>query len=264
MIDTIQIETTNACPNKCTFCPHGLIEGVKTMDMDLFKRIIDEAKELGIKKIAPFQNGEPFADKFIFERLDYIKEKAPEMPIEIFTNGVLLDSDKIERLNNYNIILVNFSINAACAETYKKVCGTDNFHIVISNAAHAAENLRGIPVRVSIVPCPEAIDDIKEFQSFWAHYDVEVQVNEYFNWEGKIWEPKETLLNPCFRIMSHLNVQADGKVIWCCMDIGENIIGDLNKQTIKDVWEKTEWRRIMHLHGKRPCLEPCFKCQNRT
>lgn len=262
-IEFVQIETTNACPNKCKFCPHGLIEGTKVMTMELFKKIIDEAAELGIEKIVPFQNGEPFADEFIFDRLDYIKEKMPKAKLDIFTNGALLNKEKIDKLNDYNIELINFSINAACEETYKAVCGTDNYQTVMDNALYAAGNLKK-RVRVSIVPCPEAVDDVPKFKTYWSNFPVEVQVNEYFNWSGKIWPEKETILQPCFRILRHLNVQADGKVIWCCMDIGEKIIGDLTKESIHDVWEKSEWRRIMHKHGKRFCLEPCFKCQNRT
>ena len=44
------------------------------------------------------------------------------------------------------------------------------------------------------------------------------------------------------------------------MDTGENIIGDLTKETIDEAWKKNEWRRLMHTQGKRVFLKPCDNC----
>jgi MoaA/NifB/PqqE/SkfB family radical SAM enzyme len=261
----LQIETSNYCPNACVFCPHEKICNKGMMDMDLFKRIIDQAAEMKIKKIVPFQNGDPFTDPLLFERLDYVKEKMPWVEFELFTNCALLDKEKIQKLKNYNFVLINLSINAATKETYEKTCGRKHFDKVIENALELVKELTPkIKVRVSMIPCPEAKDDVEKFKEFWSKYPVEVQVNEYFNWQGRIWKSKEVKLQPCIRIIAHLNVQYDGKVIWCCMDIGEHIIGDLTKQTLQEVWDKTEYRRLMHTQGKRMCLEPCYRYGNQT
>jgi radical SAM protein with 4Fe4S-binding SPASM domain len=235
------------------------------MDMDLFKKIIDQASELKVHRIVPFLNGEPFTDPKYFEKLDYIREKMPDCYLEIFSNGSLLTDEIIEKLKKYKVDFMNISVNAATSEVYEKVCQRKHFDRVVSNTIKLIKELKGITtIRVSMVPTEDAIVDVEKFKTFWKEYLPEslIQINDYYNWQGRIFESNEIQIKPCFRILGHLTVQSDGKVIWCCMDIGDYIVGDLNKQSLKEVWQKSEYRRIMHKQGKRMFLDPCKRCRS--
>jgi len=140
-IKVLQIETTNHCNNNCVFCPHKTIEFKQCMDMNLFKKIINEAKELGIKKIIPFLNGEPFMDPLFFERLKYIRKfMSEDTVIDVYTNGRLLTEKVVEALNNHNVNFINISLNAFNEITYKKITGSNDFKTIEENAVYCINN----------------------------------------------------------------------------------------------------------------------------
>src|SRR3982750_2936536 len=62
--EIVQIESTNICNAKCVFCPRDEMhrrQGV--MSLELFKKVVDECAELGIRHL-PLQNyGERFFDR---------------------------------------------------------------------------------------------------------------------------------------------------------------------------------------------------------
>jgi radical SAM protein with 4Fe4S-binding SPASM domain len=237
------------------------------MKLDLFKKIIDEGKEMKVNRVVPFLNGEPFTDPEYFEKLSYIREKMPDVYLEIFSNGSILTKEKVDELKKFKINFINISVNAATSESYEKVTKRKHFDKVVENTIYLIKTLKDTKIRVSMVPCPEAVSDVTKFKEFWKQYlpEDQIQINEYYNWQGRIFRSNEIQIKPCFRIAGHLTIQQDGKVIWCCMDIGDNpdyIIGDLNKQSLQEVWEKSEWRRIMHKQLKRMYLEPCKRCKS--
>ena len=65
----IGIETTNNCNLDCIMCPrHDMTRPVQDMDMELFKKIINDIK--GEVEMVWLQHyGEPFLDKKIFEKI---------------------------------------------------------------------------------------------------------------------------------------------------------------------------------------------------
>ncbi len=73
-------------------------------------------------------SGDPFASKVYRRLIESIDGKDfPNLTLDLFTNGVLLTPEqwqKLERVHS-NIGLISFSIDAATAETYKKVRGGD-------------------------------------------------------------------------------------------------------------------------------------------
>lgn len=258
-LDTLQIETANICNNHCIFCPHQKTNNHTIMPMELFKKIIDEAILLKPRRIVPFLNGEPFLDPFIFERLDYIREKLPNTYLEIFTNATTITKPIIEKLKKYNIDFINISVNAANKKTYKKITLNNLYDKVVINTINIIESNISKNVRVSLVPIGMKEIEIEQFKKFWKQYNCEVQINQVYNWHGDF-GGHETNTIPCIRILSHMTILADGRVNLCCMDTGDYIIGDVNKQTLMEVWNNNEWMRWMHLQYKRPMVKPCCWC----
>lgn len=119
-IDSLFIELTNFCNFNCDFCAYGFMKREKRhMDFDLACRILDEAaKEKIADRIFPHFVGEPLLYPYLFEFLERAKEKA--IPVELFTNGSLLDEKGIKRLYELDIkrLLLSFQtpdkISFAC------------------------------------------------------------------------------------------------------------------------------------------------------
>ena len=60
----MQIEATNICNAKCTFCPRDDMkrrQGI--MDMALYRKIVDECAALGIGHVRMHNYGEAFVDR---------------------------------------------------------------------------------------------------------------------------------------------------------------------------------------------------------
>jgi hypothetical protein len=89
---SLYIEGTNACNAACVFCAYPQMERAKAvMPMTLFKKSIDEWAALGGDEIdlTPIV-GEPLADKFLFERMDYMMSVPKIRRFHFFTNAVLI------------------------------------------------------------------------------------------------------------------------------------------------------------------------------
>jgi len=69
--------------------------------------------------------------------------------------------------------------------------------------------------------------------------------------------------SPCWRLFIDLSICADGKAVVCCQDVrGTQILGDLNKEHIADIWNGKEYTRIReaHVNFKQEEVEFCKDC----
>jgi cyclic pyranopterin phosphate synthase len=67
----------------------------------------------------------------------------------------------------------------------------------------------------------------------------------------------------CVQMFKGFQIQANGECVPCCVDWKRvNVIGNINKGSIRDVWEgkKLKSLRTAHLKGKRREIEPCQSC----
>ncbi|NPV29588.1 MAG: radical SAM protein [Firmicutes bacterium] len=90
---TILIDPTSACNLKCTGCWAGEYAKHDQLEPELFDRILQEAKELGIYSIV-LSGGEPFIYPHLFE----IAEKHSDMAFMAYTNGTRIDDETADRL----------------------------------------------------------------------------------------------------------------------------------------------------------------------
>ena len=109
-ISSLFVELTNQCNFDCDFCAHRFMKREKRhMDFSLACRILDEiTREKIVDRVLPHFVGEPLLYPRLFEFLERTKEK--DLPIELFTNGSLLDEKNIKRLYDMNIkrLLLSF------------------------------------------------------------------------------------------------------------------------------------------------------------
>ncbi|MBI4453704.1 radical SAM protein [Candidatus Woesearchaeota archaeon] len=104
----IDIETSNVCNLNCKYCfrdVYGTKEALKS-ELPLAERLrlIKEAKELGCETIKITGAGEPFADAGVWDMINYANKL--DMWVMIFTNGALLNKEKIAELYKMNVSLI--------------------------------------------------------------------------------------------------------------------------------------------------------------
>ena len=93
----IDIELVEGCNFKCYFCRAKEITNNVYIDLMLFKRIITEAKQLGIKtvKLTPCR-GEPFLHPNIYEILEFACQHMDH--VHMFTNATAINVDKLKAI----------------------------------------------------------------------------------------------------------------------------------------------------------------------
>ena len=144
-LDTVYFETTNACNLSCIHCYANAERGLENeMDLGQIKGLMDSLTDLGVLNIV-LTGGEPLSHPDIFEIMEYIVEK--DMNFHLFTNGVLLDDTKVNKLKKLNPGTVAVSLDGANADTYKVIRVANVFDKVVENIKLLID--AGIQVRIN-------------------------------------------------------------------------------------------------------------------
>jgi MoaA/NifB/PqqE/SkfB family radical SAM enzyme len=239
----IQIESSTACNGHCEFCPRFDMKrsGGEMPDI-LFHKIIDEAMAMGVKIISPFLNGEPFLFPRLFEWLDYLKER--DIHFVLFTNGSMLTKGKAENMNAYcDVGKLIFSMHGYDKLSYESQMRL-SYETVKSNIEYFI-SIAKIPYQVYILDTAINHKGIDIFLETWKEGNP--YSAKYNNWAGKRPSSMKGVKIPCERILSEMTIYWDGRVNLCCMDSDAGVIlGDVNSQSIKEIWEGNQWMRDKH------------------
>lgn len=176
---SITIETSAKCNLKCVMCPRVKPD----WDLDGF---IHEAI---LRKIEPFLPcaqhlqlhglGEPLLSPAFWQILELIRENGIVFS-EVNSNGLLLDDDRIQRLVDSDLSLINISLDAATPETYRRIRGGDftraveNIRwlrrrrddggrrrpLIVINMTLMVENIRELPAFVELA-CDLGVDGVQ-------------------------------------------------------------------------------------------------------
>ncbi|MDD5622904.1 MAG: radical SAM/SPASM domain-containing protein [Actinomycetota bacterium] len=122
----IWIETSSRCNLKCRFCVNeDLPPDMRgDMDLDLFKRIIDEISGK-VYDINLFHRGEPLLNRYIVPMVSYAAGRG--IKTRIHTNATLLDKDLSRKLILAGLDLISFSFDGYTKEKYEKNRSGANF-----------------------------------------------------------------------------------------------------------------------------------------
>jgi MoaA/NifB/PqqE/SkfB family radical SAM enzyme len=130
----IEIELTNRCNLACVQClrsrglkPYELGE----MSFESYQRILSQFPyviHLGLNGF-----GEPLLHHRFFDIVAYTRRDRPWCKITIYSNGMLIDAERADRLMDCGVKEVNISIDAATPLTYQRVRRGGRLHVVHDN-----------------------------------------------------------------------------------------------------------------------------------
>jgi sulfatase maturation enzyme AslB (radical SAM superfamily) len=269
MLEVLQVETTNHCNARCIFCAHGQIKKHGTMPGRLYTKILKDAGRLDPhpKTFIPMLTGEPFLDLQIVDRVKEARAALPATEIHLYTNGSLLKEELIRKLSQVSDFQLNISANGASVETRKKLTGLDDYEN-LANMIDYVDAL-GIPHTVSLVQHPSITPEEEEaFNHKWGQVTSSSScrtpyVFQHLNFAGLTCPAEGNNFTRCIHATSHMTVLWDGRVNLCCMDpLGRKIFGDLNHQTVAEVWFSKERQHYVSLHeeGRGTECEVCHDC----
>jgi|TARA_Y100000310_G_C20703453_1_gene832257 MoaA/NifB/PqqE/SkfB family radical SAM enzyme len=248
----ITIENTNICTANCVICPRSKYnQPLGVMGFSLFAKIINQcSQQTNIDTIDIGGFGEPFADKLLFDRCELIRKRLPKARIFTSSNCFLMTPDKYGEVCKY-IDSLKISVYGVTKETYEK-CHRGN---VTQERTYA--NILGLlerkdrPYTIGLLTLSDNHHEMDDWVKFWQPKLDEVYVWKPHNFGG--------LMN--FRKLSReriscgrpsngpLYIHIDGTVSMCCLDINKNlVIGDINKQTITEIFQSKEYRELRRAH----------------
>ena len=227
------------------------------MSNELFEKILNDARDIDtLETIIPMLTGEPFIDKEFLIKLRLINNILPGKNIIVYTNGSFLNEEILNELNVIKNLDINVSLNGNCKETRKRLMGLDDYDHVVKMISIYSKF--GNPFNVSFVAEPSV--ENKELQEFYQKWGIHSQLIKFSNFAGENFDAENPMTH-CIRAIEQMTVLFDGKVSLCCLDSpAEIIFGDLNKQTVKEIWESEERQRYVkgHLNGK--IMTRCDNC----
>ena len=145
---TMDIEPTTGCNFRCTMCQVSDPNfKAFNLDIDIFKKVIDENKQL--IKIKLQGMGEPFVNKKMFEMIKYANDNG--ITVEFVSNGSLLDEKCIDQIINQDIQTINISIDGATKETFESIRLKSNFEEVINNVKNLSNKLKSTKSKTEFV-----------------------------------------------------------------------------------------------------------------
>ena len=273
----LQVEASSLCNLQCTLCPvtDGLKRPTGNMSFDLFKRLIDEVGPY-VFLVILWDWGEPFLNSSIYDMIAYAKRWG--IKIISSTNGHLFaKGDHAERLVRSGLDSIIFSVDGLRQESYEKYRDGGDLATVLAGirrvvAAKRALNSTTPLIDFRFIVMRHNEHEIPELRGFAQSLGVDAltlrTLNTYDFEDSCAGEAQGSKLlptsseyqpfrldsddgsrirrhvNPCKALWNNPAIHADGRVCTCTFDWhGRHILGDLNRETFRDIWWGAPYRR---------------------
>jgi radical SAM protein with 4Fe4S-binding SPASM domain len=280
------LDPSDICNFQCKFCPTGnkaLMKKIKRhsglMDIGLYKKIIDDlcAFDHPIKVLRLYKDGEPLLHPRLADMIRYAKERGCALQVDTTTNASLLGPEKNLELVDAGLDRIHISLEGLSDKAYREFSGCDvNFNKLVENIRHLYEHKKQCLVCIKIVGDNLSEDERKRFLEIfgdiadrifiehiapcWPKFEMNHVVP---NADVGIYGQEIKAVDVCPYVFYSLSINSDGKVSLCFLDWSRKLIlGDLNKESFKDIWNGEalfEYRR-MHLLNKRKEHPICGAC----
>ena len=274
----VYVEIGNVCNLSCDFCPEPVREK-KLMDRALFERVIAQVAPLA-ERVCFHLWGEPLAHPLL---ADFVAVCAAHgLPVELTTNGTLLDGARIDALLHPVVRQVNFSVHSFSANFPGRDPGPYLGKIFAFTRRALAErpdlyvnyrlwNLTGadssrnedVLARVERefgVQLSRTVDVLRS-KGRRVRGRLSLHYDSRFDWPD-LDAPVRSERGACYALSRQLGILADGTVVPCCLDKeGKIPLGDAARQTLEELLAGERARRMAAgFRRGRLVEELCRRC----
>ena len=272
----IIVEPGNFCNLNCTTCVNDKLTRPKgAMNALLYKKIIDEiAEENPHTRLWLDFYGEPLLQKWkLYYFIDYAKKKGLSN-IELNTNGTLLNEEMTEMLLDSGIDFISIDCDGFSKEVYESIRVNGKRDVTYANIENILRkkkerNLEKPIIEIKVMEMEENKHEVDLIMNYWREKGAWTTKRRLISWGGKC----DNLLKigggidriACGNAVGILPITWDGKAVNCVMDIdAEYICGDVNKESISDIWLRRNERMVKyHLsHEWDKLPEICRNCDD--
>ena len=280
---SVKIELTSRCNYKCGFCATS--QGLRKkgdMDRNVYKRIVDELVDEGVKELGVFYLGESFLCPWLPEAIKYAKDAGIEY-VFLTTNGSLCSEMKLKAVMYAGLDSLKFSMNYADVHQFIEIAGVNpKYYYAALEAVKTAVKARRLGgFKTKIYASYIRYTGKQEEKMKDTIYELERNCDEvyalplydqgsYVNVEGI---GKKVPGNvgradhmvdplPCWAGFKEGHITYDGKLAYCCFSHDEKfIIGDLVTDSFMAAWNSPKAKELRRAHlAKDVTGTVCEKC----
>lgn len=294
-IKSLHIEIANMCNERCVHCyiPHTC--KVRTIDSGLFYKILKQGREANILNVT-LSGGEPLLHKDIL--LFFRRCRELDLSVNLLSNLILLDDLILEELRKNPLMSVQTSIYSLIPSVHDSITKVDGSLKKTTDAVLKLVSL-GIPVQIVCPVMKENKDCFWSVLDWGKLHNIPVKVDymifgqydhtginlehrisiddineilekqfiynkKYFEdlYEQAVYNEQLTSESPvCSICRFYFCVSAEGYA-FPCAGWQEFRIGNLNLETIADVWNKSA--KVKYLRNLyRSNFPQCINCKDR-
>jgi len=262
----VSIQIGSVCNAKCLMCPYPKYAkelGVRHIDWKLYKKIVDECSKHKIARISPILFEEPLIEKDIVKYINYAKLKNKKAQVNITTNGSLMTKEIARQLAYSKLDAIFISFQGINKSTYESTTGL-SYEKVLNNILYFIEVVKRKPcfpfrkkrptIVISSVHTRMVESELKDAKKFWEEKGVLFETGSFNNFGGHLDNyPDKCMVSEkiipfasiCERVFNQIYISSDGKAVVCCADYKKEVVfGDLNKESIFQIWNNPKYKEI--------------------
>jgi hypothetical protein len=232
------------------------------MDFGLFEKIMKEVSGVRRKPVTHLHGfGEPLLDTLLAERIQLAKACGLKRTY-LVTNASLLFPEISRKIIGAGLDRMKISVYGTGEESYNTTMKRLSFKVTFQNITDflriRKDMKKGNP-RLILQYIPNETNHAKteKFKALWSPM-TDTQVGDCLNVSslhnyggGRAYNHLgKRIVSVCYFPWTSMSVLWDGTVVTCCMDSnGVQVLGDLNAQSMQDVWNGAALSRIRNDFG---------------
>jgi hypothetical protein len=260
----LMIENTNCCNAQCVMCPRDKLTRKRGfMEFELFEKIMKELSGARRKPIVHLHGfGEPLLDPLLPEKIALAKACGIKHTY-IVTNASLLFPETSRKIIDAGLDRMKISFCGTDEQSYNATMRRLDFKVALQNIKdfmRIRNELHKRSPRLILQYLPQEATGARTeaFKALWRALPDKISGDcmnlsaldnfgggRSYNVLGK------RIVSVCFYPWSAMSVLCDGRAVTCCVDYnGVQGIGDLNSQSLREIWNGPVLSAIRRNFGK--------------
>ncbi len=219
------------------------------MNWDLYRSIVDQCIELGIRRYSVYLMNEPMLDRELSERVAYVSAriKKPQY-VKVTSHGGLLTERMAKGLLDSGLDKLKISVQSLNADIYWNIMGLP-LHKTLRNIDRFLElKKKGgykLPrLEIVMVDSIQTHDEIPSIRRYWQDRQIKLYIEPVENRADQqnirdtaVGEHRLRSFSWCRRLMEQIYILYDGRMLQCCADWEQrSVMGDLTAHRLADIW----------------------------
>jgi len=259
----VDLESASTCNMRCPMCYRDMLESTGQMDVELFRKLVDECAANDLFSIRLSWRGETLTHPNITDMIAYAAKRIPN--VSFLTNAFYIDERICDCLIQHQVSYVAVSFDGI-GDMYEAIRAPAKFADsmqrlrLLRDKRNAAQSLR--PQIRTCTIWPAIRHDPEAYQHAMGRIADYMVKNPYINFKGEMTLKQDFICQyPWERIV--IGWDGTGQ---CCTgwNAGDIALGNAEEVSIREMWHSAKLQEVRHTHqeGRRLEIGSCRDCRH--